>query len=339
MNSVERHRLALALQEPDRVPVAPSFLTRTVKTAGVRQFDYHTNPEVLASTQIAHCDRYDFDGLFISSDNVIMYEALGGKIFYPDEHSYPFWTDPVLMSSKDLVNLKVPDPLRDGRMPMLIEAARIAAQRVGERRFVLANIDSGPFLLALTLMGMEQGMAYLVEKPAEMKEILEFCSQVTIAYGTGMAQSGCHGIQFGESTATLIGRKRYEEFIWPYDCLVIQELKKLGVYIFLHVCGNSTPIFDLMVESGADCLEFDSQVDIAWAKQKAGKKVALKGNINTTDFISLSVEKMTEECRRIIESAKAGGGFILCGGCEVPADTPDEILLTVRRSVDRFGKY
>ena len=54
MNSVERHRLALALKEPDRVPVAPSFLTRTVRIAGVRQYDYHTDPEVLASAQIAH---------------------------------------------------------------------------------------------------------------------------------------------------------------------------------------------------------------------------------------------------------------------------------------------
>jgi uroporphyrinogen decarboxylase len=120
---------------------------------------------------------------------------------------------------------------------------------------------------------------------------------------------------------------------------VIQELKKLDVSVFLHVCGNSTSLFDLLVESGADCLEFDSQVDIAWAKGQAGQKIALKGNINTTDFISLSPEQMTNECRRIIESAKAGGGFILCGGCEVPADTPDAILDCVRRSVDLFGTY
>jgi uroporphyrinogen decarboxylase len=339
MNSIERYRLALAFQEPDRVPVAPSFLTRAAKIAGERQFDYHTNPNVLATAQISHCDRYDFNGVFISSDNVIMYEALGGKVFYPNENSYPFWTDPVLKSSSDLSRLKVPKPLQDGRMPVIIEAARIAVERAGDRRFVLANIDSGPFLLAMILMGMEQGMTCLVEKPAEMKEISEFCSQITIAYGAGMAQSGCHGIQFGGSTATLIGRKRYVEFIYPYDCKVIQELKKLGVSIFLHVCSNSTPLFDLLVESGADCLEFDSQVDIVWAKQQAGKKIALKGNINTTDFISLSSEQMTGECRRIIESAKAGSGFILCGGCEVPADTPDEILHSVRRSVDLFGTY
>jgi len=339
MNSVERHHRALAMREPDRVPVAPSFLTRASQQAGVRQYAYHTDPDVLASAQIAHCDRYDFDGVYISSDNVIMYEALGGKIIYPDDNSYPFWTDPLITDSRDLAHLRIPNPARDGRMPVLIEAARLAAERVGYRRFVLANIDSGPFNLACTLMEMMNALMFIKDRPDDLRAIMEFCSEVTIAYGVGMAKSGCHALQFGESVVSLIGRKLFEELVWPYDCHVIRELKKLGVYVFLHVCGDSTPIFDLLVDSGADCLEFDSQVDIAWAKQQAGNKIALKGNINTTSFISQSVEGITAECRHALDAAKHGGGYILCGGCEVPAATPDEILHAVRRSVDMFGRY
>jgi uroporphyrinogen decarboxylase len=339
MNSLKRHQLALEMKEADRVPLAPSFLTRTMRVAGIRQYDYHTNPEVLASAQISHCEKYDFDGVFISSDNVIMYEALGGEIFYPDEDSYPLWTDPIITDSRDLSKLRIPDPQKAGRMPLVIEAAQIAMDRVGDRLFVLANIDSGPFQLAGTLMGMENAMMALIDKSDEMREILDFCGQVAIAYGIGMAKSGCHGLQFGESTASLIGRKLYEHIVWPYDRMVIEELKKSGLYLFLHVCGNSRAIFDLMVESGADCLEFDSQVDISWAKEKAGDKVAIKGNINTTSFVSKSVEEITMEYQRALESAKAGGGYILCGGCEVPADTPDEILRAMRQSVERYGRY
>ncbi len=326
--------MALAMAAPDRVPVAPSFLTRAIRQAGVRQYDYHTRPEVLAAAQIDHCERYDFDGAYISSDNVVLYEALGGRIVYPDEHSYPFWTDPLLGGSHDLARLHVPDPERDGRLPVLIEAACIAMERAGARRFVLANIDSGPLQLALTLMGMERGMTYLAQEPARMREILEFCAQVTIAYGVGMARSGCHGLQFGESSAPLVGPERYQDIVWPYDCEVIRELKKLGPHVFLHVCGDSRGIFDLMVASGADCLEFDSQVDMAWAKERARGRVTLKGNISTGLFLSLTPEEMAQECQGIIESGGCGGGLILAGGCEVPADTPDEVLVAVRRSVD-----
>jgi len=321
MNSLERHKLALDMKEADRVPVAPSFLTRAVRKAGVCQYDYHTNPEILAYTQINHCEAYDFDGLFISSDNVIMYEALGGKIIFKDKNSYPFWTCPLVTNSKDLSKLKIPDPVKDGRMGIIIEAAHIAMEKVGHQRFVLANIDSGPFALATVIMGMEQAMVFLLEKPEEMKKILEFCSHVTITYGRSMAISGCHGLQFGESPVSLIGRRMYEEIVWPYDCEVITQLKKSECSIFLHICGDTRNIFDLLVKSGADCLEIDSQVDMAWAKKEAHYQVALKGNIDTTSFISKSADEILEEVRYIIESAKMGGGFILAGGCEVPANT------------------
>lgn len=339
MNAVERHRRALAMQEPDRVPVAPSLLTRPCQFIGARQVDYHTNPEVLASAQIAHCDRYDFDGVYISSDNVIMYEALGGRIIYPDDNSYPFWTEPVITSVQDLAHLRVPDPAHAGRMPVVIEAARLATERVGDRRFVLANIDSGPFNLACTLMEMSHALMFLKDRPDDLRAIMDFCGEVTIAYGIAMAQSGCHAVQFGESVVSLIGRKSFETLVFPAICRVIDALKQHGITVFLHVCGDSTPIFDLLVESGADCLEFDSQVDIAWAKQQAGTKIALKGNINTTSFISSSVEQIMAEFQHAIEAAMPGGGYILCGGCEVPAATPDAILDAMRESVDRFGRY
>jgi uroporphyrinogen-III decarboxylase len=50
-------------------------------------------------------------------------------------------------------------------------------------------------------------------------------------------------------------------------------------------------------------------------------------------------DDLSQECRRIIEAAKPGGGFVLCGGCEVPATTTDEILYTDRRAVDLYGSY
>jgi uroporphyrinogen decarboxylase len=121
----------------------------------------------------------------------------------------------------------------------------------------------GPFSLATMLMGITMGMMYMVDHPNEMKEILDFCSDVTIDYGTEMARSGCHALQFAEATASLIGRRAYAELVWPYDRKVIRALKQQDVYVFLHVCGNSTSTFDLMIDTGADCLEFDSQVDIA----------------------------------------------------------------------------
>jgi len=336
VNSIERHLKALHFEEADRVPVAPSFLTRAIRRAGVTHHAYHTNPEVLANAQIGHCEAYDFDGVYISSDNVIIYEALGGQIAFPDEDSYPIWTTPVIYSMVNLPRLRVPNPATAGRMPVVLEAARLAVEQLGTRRFVLANIDSGPFQLAATLMGMEQAMAWVIERPDEMKQILAFCSEVAIAYGTAMAGTGCHGIQFGESSASLIGRMFYEEIVWPFDRHVIEALRKTGAKIFLHVCGDSTPIIDLLAATGADCLEVDAPVNLAAAKRYG---VAVKGNFPTPHFLHAQSDAFLDECRGLITAAKPGGGFILAGGCEVPADTTDDIVRAFRQSADLYGRY
>lgn len=301
-------------------------------------YDFHTNPEVLAQAAIDHCEAFDFDGLYISSDNVIIYEALGRRVIFPDDDSYPFWTDPLLTDAAGLATLSVPDPLSSGRMPVVIEASRLTAEQVGERRFIISNIDSGPFQLASTLMGMDQAMTLLIENPEEMQEILAFCCDVAIAYGLAMAGSGCHGIQFGESTAGLLGRALYEEVVWPFDCQLIEALKSTGVAVVLHVCGDSTRIFDLLAASGADCLEIDTQVNLAWAKARAGGKVALKGNINTGSFLG-PVDDFREECRQTLLAGKPGGGFILSSGCETPADSADAVLQALRAAVEAEGYY
>jgi len=336
MNSIERHLHALRFEEGDRAPVAPSFLTRAIRLAGVTHYAYHTNPEVLAEAQIGHCEEYDYDGVYISSDNVIMYEALGGRIAFPDENSYPIWTDPVIFSPADLPRLRVPEPASAGRMPVVLEAARIAARRIGGKRFVLANIDSGPFQLACMLMGVENAMRRLIERPDEMKRIIEFCCEVVIAYGAAMAKTGCHGIQFGESTVSLVRRAFYEDFIWPFDRRVIEALRKTGVKVFLHVCGDGTPIVDLLAATGADCLELDAPVNLAAAKRYG---VPVKGNFPTPHFLNALPDVFLEECRQLITAAKPGGGFILAGGCEVPADTTDEIARAFRQAVDMYGRY
>lgn len=339
MNSVERINAALSLKVPDRVPVAPSLLTRPVRRAGVRQYDYHTNPAVLADAQIAHCDAYDFDGFIVSSDNVIMYEAMGGRIAFHDDHSYPFWTDPLIKHPRNAARLSIPAPATAGRMPMMVEASRLAYRKVGNRRFIMTNIDSGPFQLAATIMGMEAAMTALVDDPDGMQDVLRLCADVAISYGTAMAASGCHGIQFGESTAGVLGRRFYEEYIFPHDLRVVGELKKTGTKVFLHVCGDSSAIIDLMAATGADCLEIDSMVDLAAAKRQVGGKVALKGNVNTTSFLGSDLAAFDQECREAIAAGMPGGGFILCGGCEVPADSSDEILHAFRRSADLYGTY
>ena len=167
---------------------------------GVAQHRFHTDAETLADCVVAASRALRLDGVYVSSDNWILHEALGGKVVFPEDEE-PWGHGPLVKTWDDLRRLTVPDPHRSGRMPMMLAAAEYATNLVGQDLYIEANIDSGPFQLALTLRGVEQGMIDLTDEPDHFHELLEFATEVVIAYGRAMAQTGVDGVQFGESSA------------------------------------------------------------------------------------------------------------------------------------------
>ena len=53
-----------------------------------------------------------------------------------------------------------------------------------------------------------------------------------------------------------------------------------GILVYIHVCGNSTPILETLADTRADCVEpLDplGGVDLGDAKKRIGRRVALMG--------------------------------------------------------------
>jgi uroporphyrinogen decarboxylase len=121
---------------------------------------------------------------------------------------------------------------------------------------------------------------------------------------------------------------------------VIAALADLGIPVFLHICGNTAHIVDLMATTGATGLEVDYQHDIAFYREKVGNQICLKGNIEPSGVLYQgSPEEVREACRRAIEQSRAVGRFILSSGCEVPRDTSPENLRALVASTKEFGRY
>jgi len=106
------------------------------------------------------------------------------------------------------------------------------------------------------------------------------------------------------------------------------------------VCGQTTPILELMCDTGAQILEVDHPVDLASAKELVGHRVCLQGNINPADPIFTgtpeAVDKAAEQC---IAQAAAGGGFILSSGCEIPPQAPIANIEALVKAAERYGSY
>ncbi|HOF39785.1 MAG TPA: uroporphyrinogen decarboxylase family protein [Candidatus Hydrogenedentes bacterium] len=323
MNGRERIRNLLEGRPVDRTPVLASTLANAAWLRKIPQGKFHGDAHTLARTVIDVSDQMGLDGIYISSDNWILHEALGGALILPEDDEPRGVKHHLLDSIDELTGLRVPDPQRDGRMPMMLEAARKAVELADGRLFVEANIDSGPFQLALTLLGSEQAIMVALREPERFHDLLEFNTQVAIAYGYAMAQCGVDAIQFGESSASLVSSELYREMVLPYDQRLIAALKAEGVKVFLHVCGNSTHLLDDLEASGADCFELDAMVDLDVAFARIGNRIVLRGNVDTLLLLNGPVEEIHAAAARCMEKARAGGGrLILSPGCGVPKYTP-----------------
>lgn len=144
INSLELTLDAINHRSPNLVPFsAPIILSHAAKLRGIPQKKIHKDAKILAETVLYGLERYDLDGIYVSSDNHILSEAMGSTVRFPEE-GYPDEPKPLLSDSLDLSKLSPVFPSKDGRLPLILEATERVLEDVGETHFVEVCIDFGP---------------------------------------------------------------------------------------------------------------------------------------------------------------------------------------------------
>jgi uroporphyrinogen decarboxylase len=208
----------------------------------------------------------------------------------------------------------------------------------GDRCYIQANIDTGPFSLAAVLRGAEGFLVDLgTENESEIAELLRFCTEVVIAYGKAMIDTGVHGIQFGDSTASLISPRDYERFVLPWQQAAVDALNGRGSDLWIHVCGKTDHLLHLLRDLPFQGFEVDARVPMTIARRLLGDRIALKGNLDTTRLLRSSPAEVEAACRDILDSDGMERGLILSPGCGVPRMTPVENLRAMVRACDEHA--
>ena len=107
----------------------------------------------------------------------------------------------------------------------------------------------------------------------------------------------------------------------------VQAVRPHGVLTYLHVCGDSTRIVEMMADTGVDCIEpLDplGGVAVADVKRRVGDRVALMGGVSTTALAHGSLEDVVDDCGRCLREGAGGGGYILACGDMLPTETSQE---------------
>jgi uroporphyrinogen-III decarboxylase len=91
MNSLERVKRSIQGKQIDCIPIFPALLAPACQLVGVKQGDYSQSPQIMAETLIKARDLCGFDGIYVSRDNWVNHEALGGSMIFPkDDEPYSY---------------------------------------------------------------------------------------------------------------------------------------------------------------------------------------------------------------------------------------------------------
>lgn len=341
MTSKERVVAALTGKPYDRIPVNLLISDHAARVIGVTVGEYNNSAKLLAQGQIAAWRRYGADNVNTGPGLTGVAEAIGSTIAFPD--STPYVADHVVKAESDLDRLKVPDPERDGRLPLFLEAATIVLREIGDQ-VPLAMTVAGPFTTAAGIRGTERFLRDLHKNPAFSHRLLRLATDSTIRFAEAAIRVGGRiGLADPTASGTMISPRQFREFAQPYLTEVATAVTRAaGAGPSLHICGNTSKIWPEMADTGVSTISLDDAVDLAEAKAQVGDRVALLGNIRPTAVMYLGTP---DDVRADVRDCLAKGwdnpkGYILGLGCGLPIDTPSEnidALLDAARTYGRSG--
>ncbi len=336
MNGLER-LIASGKGEPtDCVPVAPGIGHYAAIKAGIPMTQVARNPELMAKVVLDSLERHQYDSVSPITDYGLGTECMGSKVCIRDWEQI-FVCEFGIKNEADVARLKLPDPMKDGRMPVVIGCEQILVETVGNVVGVNGGL-SGPLSFAAALRGTQQLLYDMVDRPRLVHDLLEVVLEATKSFGEAqIVHGGVKTINIYEPVATMVSSQMVEEFSFQYLEPLIRHIHNCGSLVLLHICGDTTRLINRMIDIGANILSLDVDVDLCKAKEIVAGRAGISGNVATQHLASLGPDKIYAEACECIRKAAKGGRYTLGSSCEVPYETPVENIDAMVRAAREFG--
>jgi len=184
----------------------------------------------------------------------------------------------------------------------------------------------------------------LMERPEEIREaamalsdgyvrVTDYFTRLT---GVRRALVFCH-----RTSNDFMSPRHFKEYALPPLKRIVGGLVDRGITPLLHCDGNWGKNLEHLHElpRARVILQFDGRTDMARAKEIIGDHCCIFGDVPASMLAFGSKEQVTEYCRKLIETAGKGGGFILAAGCEIAPNARPENVKAMIDAVKQFGYY
>jgi MtaA/CmuA family methyltransferase len=320
MTPRERVHAILQGKPCDRPAVTPIFMSWAAGFIGRTYRDYYLDGDVLAEAQLAVTRAFNLDQVSAISDPWREASAYGMEFDYP-EQGVGRPRALLIQRPGDITRIR-PFAIENAPRPkQRIESIRKMARAVGRTHSVLGWLE-GPLAVYADLRGVESMFLDLIDAPQTYLGSAEIIIENQIRFARVQVAAGADMIGIGDSVASLISPKMYEQFVLPLEKKLVDAIHDAGAAAKLHVCGDISQSVALMARTGCDVIDIDWMVPLDETRAAVGPNVTLAGNFDPSAVLLQGTpQEVAAAARRNIEMG--GPRFILQPGCEVPPGTPE----------------
>jgi uroporphyrinogen decarboxylase len=338
MNSMQRVLTTLEQKEPDRVPL---FLLPTLhgaKELGLSIEAYFSRAEYVIEGQMRLLEKYHSDCVSAFFYASIEVEAWGGNTLFLTDGP-PLCGAPVIARAEDIERLHAPRVMRALCLTRVLDTIQGLKERVGDTVPIIGVVIS-PFSLPIMLMGFDRYIELLYEQPARFESLMQATSAFCVEWANAQLAAGATAICYFDpmSSTTNIPRDLYLRTGQPVARRTLSQIK--GPTATHMASGRCLSIMADIADTGTAVVGVSTLEDMGELKAAANQRVSLLGNLNGIEMRRWTPQETEAAVKRIIARAGRGGGLILCDNHgEIPWQVPDEVLLAISESVQRWGKY
>ena len=323
----------LDLREEKNKKALPILSFPSVQLLGITVNRLITDSDLQAKGMKAVADRCDSLAAVSMMDLSVEAEAFGSSI-KTDDHEVPTVTGSIVNSLADARELKIP-AVGDGRTGLYLESLAKARELINDRP-VFAGVI-GPFSLAARLVDMTEIMVNCYVEPEMVHLTLRKTTDFLKAYCKAYKGTGAGGILMAEPAAGLLSPELIAEFSTPYVKEIVDAVKTRDFALVYHNCGNTIPLIDSILKTGASAYHFGNAVSLSQMLSLLPGDVTAMGNVDPAgQFRGGTPESIYEDTMRVLRECGDYPNFVISSGCDIPPLAPWENIDSFFRAVKEF---
>lgn len=340
MTSLQRIQNLLEGRGVDRTPFCPAVYEHKAALIGVTPSEMCRDADLFEKAAVREVEVYEADMLVIGCDVYnVEAEAAGSKVYYPETNDVPAVERRVFCVGDDISGLKLPDPKKDGRMPLNLEVGRRIHNRFGRERIVRGAL-SAPFSIASEIVGTEQILTAMIDQPEWVSGLLAFTVEIAKSYGKAFVQGGLDVILFDSHAAPpLTSPALYQRIILPPTAEVIHYFRReLGLSLVPYIVGGDTAtLLEEIIATGTNNILCDYKADLKFfVERMKNEPILLRGNLDPGLLRTQPKDRIKAKVHDILSIGLRHPRFLMGTGI-LPYDISPEKVIAVREALDELA--